>query len=78
MERTVNWIHRGVWIITGLVCFYIALDGIRLKRDASDILVLVVIGSLFLGLAFWVIMRERRQRDQNNAIKMMGELKDLP
>lgn len=78
MERIVNWIHRGIWIITGLTCFYVALDSIRLKRDVTDILLLVIIGSAFLGLAFWVIIRERRQRDQLKTVQAVEELKNLP
>jgi len=68
ISQITPYIHRGVWVVTGLLCYVVAIDGIRKGRSINDFIILVFIGTLFIGLTVWVIWRSRRAQEQEAVI----------
>lgn len=64
IPQIMQYIHRGVWAATGLLCYIVAVDGIRKGRSVSDFIILIFIGTLFIGLTIWVIWRSRRAQEE--------------
>ena len=68
IPQIMQYIHRGVWVATGFLCYVVAIDGLRKGRSVSDFIILLFVGTLFIGLTVWVIWRSRRAKEQEATI----------
>ena len=78
IPRVTRYLHRTIWVATGLLCYYVAIDGVGKGRTAGDFIVLVGVGTIFLALTGWVYWRERRERELEDATERVAELTELP